>query len=222
MPTAPPKTVVIFDCESDGKPRHTYAETRTESDFKYVQCTCACALIVPVAQLPSLEGAVRLTCWRDDEGHGANPFEPLLAAFDVALVIVGYNQLEFDFPLLWKHYGRLQNRRYVQHRVKCLDIFSRLRDVSGHWPRLDDLLIANELPTKCGDGREAIRLWKDGKRSELEAYCQADVQRTTELALLSQMAFGKTVMPEHVYGLLPMLRAVDGSAASDTEWFVVV
>ena len=208
MPASPAPTVVIFDCESDGKPRHAYGDTRTEQDFKFIQCTCACALIVPVAQLPSLEGATRLTCWRDDEAHGVNPFEPLFAAFDAALVIVGYNAFEFDFPLLWKHYGKAQNRRYLEHRIKCLDIFARLRTVSGHWPRLDDLLLANELAPKLGDGRQAIRLWQADDRKALEAYCQVDVRRTAELATLKQMAFGQTTMPEHVYGLMPALTAV--------------
>lgn len=219
---APPTTAVIFDCESDSKPRHSYGETRNEQEFKFVQCTCACALIVPAAQLPNLEGATKLTCWRDDEAHGRNPFEPLLAAFDAASVIVGYNALEFDFPLLWKHYSKKQSRRYLEHRIKCLDLFSRLRAVSGHWPRLDDLLIGNELAAKCGDGREAIRLWQAGKRDELEAYCQADVQRTTELALLPRMAYGMTTMPAHVYGLLPMLQAVGTAVPEVVDGFVVV
>ena len=222
MPSAPPKTAVIFDCESDGKPPGSYGDTRNEQDFKFVQCTCACALIVPAAQLPSLEDATKLTCWRDDEAHGPNPFEPLLAAFDAASVIVGYNALEFDFPLLWKHYGKKQSRRYLEHRIKCLDLFSRLRAVSGHWPRLDDLLIANELAAKSGDGREAIRLWQAGQRKELEAYCQADVQRTTELALLPRMAYGMTTMPAHVYGLLPMLQAVGAAVPEVVDGFVVV
>lgn len=215
---AAPKTVVIFDCESDGRP-YGCNESRGVNDFKFVQCTCVCALIVPVAQLPSLKGAVQLTCWRD--GHGGsdvNPFEPLLQAFDAASIIVGYNAFDFDFPLLWKHYGgqlRPRRTRYFQHRTKCLDMFARLRAVSDIWAKLDDLLKANNLPVKTSNGRHAIHLWENSMRDELEAYCQADVLRTADLALLPQMVFGSEVVPEHVYGLMPMVRAVHGGAASE-------
>jgi hypothetical protein len=209
MGVAAPNTVVIFDCESDGRPNGACGNTRSEQDFKFVQCTCACALVVPVAQLPSLDNATAITCWRDGNCEaGYSPFEPLLEAFDAASVIVGYNAFEFDFPLLHKHYTKKRNRRYLEHRIKCLDVFSRLRAVSNHWPRLDDLLIANELAPKSGNGCQAIRLWQADKREELEAYCMADVRRTAELSMLKQMTYGMTIMPEHVYGLMPALTAV--------------
>lgn len=220
-----PKTVVIFDCESDSRPRARLGDnnSRSEQDFRFVQCTCVCALIVPVAQLPSIEGAVSLTCWRDgpaDFSH--SPFEPLLEAFDAASIIVAFNALEFDFPLLWKHYGRRESRRYLEHRIKCLDMFSRLRAVSNHWPKLDDLLVANGLAPKTSDGREAIRMWEANERGALEDYCKADVMRTTELSLLPEMAYGQALMPSHVYGLMPALRAVEGGAALEEDEYVVV
>lgn len=210
MSVTPPKTVVIFDCESDGKPHFSFDGSRRENEFMHIQCTCACALVVAVKDLPSLSNATQVTCWRDVATcSGANPFEPLFQAFDAASVIVGFNALDFDFPLLWKHYGNPQSR-YREHRIKCLDVFSRLRAVSGHWPKLDDLLTANGLLTKTGDGKEAIRMWQSCDRGGLEKYCQADVLRTAELALLPEMTILRTTIPEHVYGLLPMVRAVLG------------
>ena len=203
------RTVVIFDCESDGRPRYSFDNTRSESEFRFVQCTCVCALIVPVAQLPKLDGAREITCWRDvATSPGGNPFEPLLEAFDAASVIVGYNALEFDFPLLLKHYGNKQSQRYLGHRIKCLDLFARLRMVSNHWPKLDDLLRSNGLATKVANGKEAIRMWQANERGALEEYCKADVSRTAELALLPALTYGLSIMPEHVYGLMPMVRAV--------------
>ena len=209
-----PRTVVIFDCESNGRPQKELSTPRdrvsNESDFRYVECTCACALIVPIDQLPSLKGATELTCWCDvAPSPGANPFEPLLAAFDHASMIVGFNQLEFDLPLLFKHYGKgAGGDRYIGHRIKCLDIFSRLRAVTGHCPKLDDLLKTNGLPAKSGDGMRAIRMWQDDERAQLEEYCRRDVCRTAQLALLPRMRFGQTTIPEHVYGLMPALAAV--------------
>ena len=52
-----PKTVVIFDCESDGRPRQSFDNTRSESEFRFVQCTCACALVHACVQ--GTCGAVR-------------------------------------------------------------------------------------------------------------------------------------------------------------------
>ena len=218
-----PRTVVIFDCESDGKPRHQFGETgRGEQDFRWVQCTCACALVVPLDQLPSLDGAVGITCWRDvAETPGANPFEPLFEAFDAATLIVGFNTFEFDFPLLFKHYSKKTGgRRYIEHRIKSLDMFSRLRAVTNHWPKLDDLLRANGLPVKIANGREAVRMWQANEREELAEYCMEDVQCTARLALLPSLRFGQTDIPEHVYGLMPALAAV--TVAEEEGEYVVV
>lgn len=209
-----PRTIVIFSSETDGRPQKELKgfgeRANNESDFRYVQCTCACAMIVPINQLPSLKGATELTCWRDvATSPGANPFEPLFEAFDHASIIVGFNQLEFDLPLLFKHYGKgAGGDRYIGHRIKCLDIFSRLRAVTGHWPELDDLLKTNGLPAKSGDTRQAIRMWDDDFRTKLEGYCRRDVCHTAQLALLPRMRFGQTTIPEHVYGLMPALAAV--------------
>ena len=177
---------------------------------------------MPLAQLPSLDNAVELTCWRDVASTpGGNPFAALFEAFDAATVIVGYNAFEFDFPLLYKHYSKRNgNQRYFAHRIKTLDMFSRLRAVSGHWPKLDDLLRANGLPVKIADGKEAIRMWQANQREELSDYCLEDVRCTARLALLPKMVFGNTTIPDHVYGLMPMVAAV--TLAEEEGEYVVV
>lgn len=198
-------TVVVFDCESDSRPSCT--GFRGEQDFAFVQCTCACALILDAVAF-DLEAAKELTCWRDVAPHkGANPFKALLEAFDDADIIVGYNQLEFDMPLLRKHYGTAGQARYAEHRFKCVDIFSRVRAATNQWPKLQDLLLANDLGGKCGSGAGAIKLWEKGLRTELEAYCKMDVRRTAQLALLPRMRFGDMWIPSHVYGIVPAVQA---------------
>jgi len=206
-------SVVVFDCESDGRPNPV--GTRGEQDFRLVQCTCACAMVLSTDRLclPEASGALlidaeHLTCWRDRIAHkGANPFAKLFGAFDRAEVIVGFNALEFDFPLLYKYYGANDHERYVRHRLKCLDIFSRIRAATGRWPSLGGLLSANGLASKTGDGAEAIRLWNEQRRDDLEAYCVADVRLTAELALLPRMRMGDVWIPGHVYGVGPAVQA---------------
>lgn len=205
--------VVVFDCESDGTP--TKIGPRGEQDFRFVQCTCACAMVLNTDRicLPEAGGGIvraaqRITCWRDVIAHkGADPFAELFKAFDDAELIVGFNTFEFDFPLLYKYYGTNNHARYVQHRLKCLDIFSRIRAATSRWPKLDALLQENDLKPKSGTGADAIKLWNEQRRSELEAYCQVDVQRTIELAMLPRMRMGGAWIPGHVYGVGPAVQA---------------
>lgn len=211
-------TVVVFDCESDSRP----VRVGRDVNFQHVQCTVACALVIDTkhVMLPESAGlavatAKEITCWRDVvPSKGASPFKELFDAFDAADVIVGYNSLDFDMPLLKKHYGSKEARRYIDHRIKSLDVFSRVRSTTGVWPKLDDLLCANQLGAKCGDGAQAIQLWQDGRRDELKAYCMTDVRRTAELALLTKMCVNGTWLPSHVYGIGPTVHSVRVSEAA--------
>lgn len=215
-------TVVVFDCESDGKP--TRIGQRGEQDFRHVQCTVACAMVLdtsrillPEAARTTLVQAREITCWRDVVPcKGASPFKNLLEAFDQADVIVGYNSLDFDLPLLWKYYGAKGSRRYMEHRLKSLDIFSRLRAVSNQWPKLEQLLESNQLGSKSGDGAHAITLWEQNKRDELRKYCMQDVRLTAQLALLPRLRMGNLWIPAHVYGVGPAVHAMRVSEIAST------
>lgn len=214
-------TCVVFDCESDGKP--TSGPHRGEKDFRYVQCTVACALVLdsdgialPDARDDIIDAGRKITCWRDEVAFkGANPFEPLLKAFDEAEIIVGFNTLAFDFPLLHKHYGGAFGKtRYQMHRYKALDVFDRLRAVTGAWHSLDSLLTHNGLSTKTGSGAFAVTLWEQQRREELQAYCECDVKLTAQLALLPRLKFPTApVVPSHVYGIGPAMQAAMAARA---------
>lgn len=173
----PPMRTVVFDCESDGLP------TRCGGlDFTHVECTVACALLFEDHGRDP-ETATPLVCWRDDD----DVFEPLFRAFDDADRIVGYNVLDFDFPLLQKYYGVRQRRRYVEHRVKTIDLFHDIRATTGVWLKLNVLLNANEIPAKSSSGSQAVAWWESGERSKLEAYCMTDVRLTATLAALPSL-----------------------------------
>lgn len=201
-------TVVVFDCESDGLPR--------DGDFEHVQCTVACALLFEVElhgpcseqddTQALLQSAKDITCWRDEASVGKGPFEALFAAFDCADLIVGYNCFQFDFLLMKKYYGR-DTQRYFAHRIKTLDVFSRVRDITGLWPKLNNLLKTNGIAAKITDGATAILLWEEQRRTELRDYCLGDVQKTAELALLSSMKIGNASLPQTVYGIRSALHA---------------
>jgi hypothetical protein len=176
--------VLFFDCESDTLFGPCRAPNSREEAFHRMQCTVVCALKVCVESLIDarndasidvlIDDAERLACWLDVRPtRGESAFEPLFVAMDNAELIVGYNALKFDFPLLRKYYRSPD--RYATHRRKLFDPFVRICEVTDEWPKLDTLLQVHELPPKTGDGRDAVRYWETGQRDILLQYCQSDV-----------------------------------------------
>jgi hypothetical protein len=206
---------VVFDCESDATFR-SLGHMPRELAFTRMQATVVCALALPTDQckrsVDSAADAIHIaqssevqSWWRDvASADGRGPFAQLFDLFDSADCIVAYNGLDFDFPLLRKHYGTSPSarRRYIEHRAKCFDPFHRIKSVTNCWCKLDDLLKLNNLPTKTGDGLLAIKLWESNNRSELEQYCSSDVRCLTALTLLKTVKTRDIgVLPRHVVDL---------------------
>lgn len=192
-------TCVIFDVETDSLPTRE-TELSIHSRMRHVQVTCACALVVDVADVLAVaaggansgtalvESARKIVEWRDDEDGSApyqSPFQALLRSFDSADVIVAYNGCDFDMPALHKYYGTTGagSARYMAHRAKIHDPFVRIRSIIDNWPKLDDLLKLNDIPPKIGDGKLAIRLWEQNRRDELARYCAYDVEALLRLVV---------------------------------------
>ena len=165
---------------------------------------------------PSKANIRNITCWRDvvsEDGKG--PFEPLLQAFDEAEAIVSYNGLEFSFPLLKKYYGRKGGPRYMQHRLKCIDPFCNIRNVTTLWPTMDSLLTCNHIPFHPPK-TNPIQLWNDQRRSELRSFSSNHARLLLELVVkktLSLPGFG--VLPNSVFGIAPFLACLRASQPSD-------
>ena len=126
-----------------------------------------------------------------------------------ATLVVGYNLYEFDYPVI---------RKYDTDDIlddicaKTLDVFSRVRDVTGVWYKLDALLQANSLPCKTSNGLEAIAMYEERRLEELESYCVNDVKSTALLCLMSEITTGSRVLPNHVFGVASMLAAIKHSS----------
>ena len=218
---------VAFDCESDCGFEDIAGYTREEKIAKVMQFTVICARVIPTHAVVRgasaddvLAQSTMLTWWRDVAEIGCTPIDSLLDIFDDAEVIVGYNILSFDFPLLKRFYGRGPKalQRYALHRCKALDIMVRVRDVCGVYYKLDKLLLENDLSLKIGDGAKAVRLWNDGKRDELEAYCAEDVALTTRLALAETLTVcGHTVIQQQVHGLRSAIAAARAASHKRTR-----
>jgi hypothetical protein len=182
--------VVVFDCETDCTFASAAGFDRADQ-MKSMQVTVVCAEVLEAAVVdassttadapePSVEPQ-RITCWRDDNDAEGGPLEALFAAFDRASLIVAYNGIGFDMPVMRKYYGSAE--RHMSHLQKLHDPFDRIRSNTGLWVGLDAVLSRNGLPTKTGSGVDAVRLWEEGRRDELVRYCANDVTALTRLVL---------------------------------------
>ena len=189
--------------------------------------TVTCAAVIPLRAVLSelsADEAMRQVAhhsfWRDDN-RPAFPVEKLLDLFDGAAAIVGYNHLAFDFPLLQRFYtnfgpdGKTRGLvRYFAHRAKSLDLMTRVQDAVGWRPKLDALLKENGMRPKTASGAEAVRMWEQQRREELEEYCRVDTEQTLRLALLrGPLSCDGTSVPEEAFGLRPFLAARAGASA---------
>ena len=124
-----------------------------------------------------------------------------------AELIVGYNLCGFDWTVLKKYFK--DKSAYFMCREKTHDIFSKLRDATGIWFKLDRLLDANNMSLKSGDGLKAIEYWNEGKRDELQEYCEQDVIACARLSLKHRIQTGNgNALPNHTFGTATALSAL--------------
>ncbi len=207
--------IVVWDLETQTTIKSMIGETVAEQTAA-CQVSVVCALRIPLSLVlaPSsveaaMEEAAAISCWRDEDPDGAGPFDALFRLFDGATVIAGFNTCGFDHVVMRKYYGK-QRSRYESHLLKSFDPFSRLRDVTGNWYKLDTLLGCNGLDVKTASGLEAIRMWERGERETLEEYCAHDVAQTARLLLQRELKIpnSDTRIPNHVFGIESAVRAI--------------
>lgn len=92
-----------------------------------------------------------------------------------ARLVIGYNILKFDYPVLKAYTDRRFNR------VPTLDLFDHLYRRTGYRSGLNTVAASTLGEGKTGDGVEAVTLWREGKIDELLSYCRADVRLTYEV-----------------------------------------
>lgn len=231
--------VVVFDCESDCSLRTCTGNSNYEKISTFMQFTVCCAVTIPtdviLANAPTDEAmqlSKRYHWWRDEADAGKGPIDGMLSLFDDADAIVGYNCFDFDFPLIKRHYrcvrkGETSMQRYMRHRSKCYDIMAKVRDVTGAYFKLDDLLRLNKLSCKTSNGLKAIVMWEKQQRDDLKAYCAADVDLTARLALVDNIVVDSSLSMCPSAGLRFALskranRDRETRRAGDDDEFVLV
>ena len=128
--------------------------------------------------------------------------------------------------VLAKYYGWQEGKaRRMKHRLKLLDPMVRIAQMLDiRFQSLNDLLLHNALATKTASGLEAIRMWEEGRREELEQYCAYDVEALAQLIFLPALkVYGHGTVPNAVYGIASFLscqRAM-GPVSVEDDWTLV-
>lgn len=92
-------------------------------------------------------------------------------------LVVGFNILNFDYPVLEAYGG------FRAYRVPTLDLMLLVADELGFRVGLDSLAQATLGTGKTADGLQAVAWYRSGRFDLLEQYCRADVDVTTQLFL---------------------------------------
>ena len=162
-----PPRVVAFDTETDR------LLNASRSNFKDLRVTVAVAV--------DAEGAYHTFFGEKERG-----LDGLGRLFDDADAIVAYNGRGFDLRVLRNHCADVDVDRWA---AKLVDPFEAMRSATGSWVKLDELLEANGLPRKSGDGVSAVEWWAAGERARVAEYCKDDVEGLAALLALGRFAF---------------------------------
>ena len=193
--------VLVFDLETDrllSRPRR--------DNHRELRVTVACACLFDL--FPGSGGAdvdadadadaegPRWITWVDGGSSSAEKEEEeeqsltledaLGPAMDEADAVVAYNGRDFDLRVLRNSCASAAVDRWER---KLIDPFEAIRRATGSWVKLDELLEANCLPRKAGDGVSAVDWWAAGEKARVAEYCRSDVEGLVALVSLPRFAF---------------------------------
>ncbi len=104
--------------------------------------------------------------------YGEPQVNDLIAELQRADLVVGFNNLRFDYEVL-HGYSALDLTQ-----IPTLDMLVVLGEKLGHRLSLDSIATATFGVEKTAEGLQAIRWWKEGKLAEIAEYCCYDVKIT--------------------------------------------
>lgn len=107
------------------------------------------------------------------EIFGEKRVEELIAQLRAADLVVGYNIINFDYPVLmgytWMDLPEL---------LPTLDLFVDVEKAVGHRLGLETLAEATLGFGKTAEGLDAIKWWRSGEIMKIAEYCCFDVKAT--------------------------------------------
>ncbi len=95
--------------------------------------------------------------------------------FQKAELLLGFNSLGFDLPVLSNYFFTPVDR------FPHLDLMTEIEKNRGHRASLDSVAKPTLKTKKSGSGLDAIMYWKENRIDELKKYCLEDVRITREV-----------------------------------------
>jgi len=105
--------------------------------------------------------------------YGEEDINALIDELRRADLVVGFNNLRFDYEVLAGH-----NPFFDAEQVRTLDLLVELQKILQHKLSLDTIAQATLDIGKTSDGLQAIDWYRQGKLLELAEYCCYDVKIT--------------------------------------------
>ena len=104
--------------------------------------------------------------------YGEKQVDNLLTELQRADLVVGFNNLRFDYEVL--HAYTILDLTQIPTLDMCIDLHQKL----NHRLSLDSIAVATLGAEKTAEGMQAIRWFRDGKLLEIAEYCCIDVKIT--------------------------------------------
>lgn len=104
-----------------------------------------------------------------------NEFGELQNLLIDSTMIIGFNHIQFDMPVLQPYLSIDVNK------LPCFDIMLNIQEVIGHRIGLDSIASATLGIGKTATGLDAIKFYNEGRWDELKKYCLNDVKVTKEV-----------------------------------------
>lgn len=105
--------------------------------------------------------------------YGEKRVNELIEELRRADMVIGFNQLRFDYEVLIGH-----NPFFDPEQVPTLDLLVELQKTLQHRLSLDSIATATFGVEKTAEGLQAIRWYKEGRLAEIAEYCCYDVKIT--------------------------------------------
>ena len=118
-------------------------------------------------------GVTYSTARGDYRIYGENEVNALIDELRRADLVVGFNNLRFDYEVLLGH-----NPFFDIEQIPTLDMLVELQNTLQHRLSLDAIANATFGVEKTSEGLQAIRWYKEGKLLEIAEYCCYDVKIT--------------------------------------------
>jgi len=109
------------------------------------------------------------------ESYRESEVENLIADLRGADLVIGFNIIRFDFPVLQPY------TTFSLKEIPSFDILSDLHRRLGHRVSLDSLAQSTLGSKKSADGLQAIQWYREGNFEMLKEYCRQDVEITKQV-----------------------------------------